>query len=466
MKIKTTGSIVITGLIKVKDPFPPATVTQSTLTGINSNLGVGIQGDSFYLDAAEDDDILWGVEQTTPSQTWKLHPITFNSTTKQFTTLASISTLPVSGVTGGARSASFIHKNKFFWAGFNQNDPSGFSFHADLNIFDNLTVSAIGNDSGSLLGGNTAAREFYIGAYRLGKEYCVTHASSNYAAGIMYFSAGGTVAFTRSAKYGGTAGGPSGGGSPVNSFDNHRLGSQITRIGYGSGTNKERGPDPKIYGWLNSGTDGGAPDGAIFLDTTNQIDLITEQWNGVSNSTPTETEYADIITLPTHTGSTAFPKLLCTSWGNLVIHTDTVTPANSKLFAFTWSASPGTPTVSASQVWSGSVPATEILWTSIDGYGFRANTLWAGERTGENDVWNTIRVYDNGVDTFIDTIKVSVDVNCNHTVTVLQSKVITISSIIQGPGSYHVFHVRNGTDAIIMGSSASPTIYYVENAFF
>ena len=208
-------------------------------------------------------------------------------------------------------------------------------------------------------------------------------------------------------------------------------------------------------------------DSNTFDENTTRVDINHMSWTGAGGGALTRTDNDNAVTLPTHTGSTARPVLLATTWGNVLIHLDTANPSNSAVFPITWSG--GTATVGSSVAFAGgtSIPAGECFLLGLDGmrYGNYSKYTCGQNRSGSNtDLYRTVRLYTSGSDIVMDTITIDFsNSDGSNTVTRKQEAVHTFTST-SSTTVWPVF-MANNTDLGIWHQDTAEWVY-IENAFY
>ena len=209
-------------------------------------------------------------------------------------------------------------------------------------------------------------------------------------------------------------------------------------------------------------------DSNTFDENTTRVDINHMSWTGAGGGALTRTDNDSAVTLPTHTGSTARPVLLATTWGNVLIHLDTANPSNSAVFPITWSG--GTATVGSSVAFDGgtSIPAGECFFEKLDGMGKNGNYskyTCGQDRSGSNtDLYRTVRLYTSGSDIVMDTITIDFsNSDGSNTVTRKQEAVHTFTST-SSTTIWPVF-MANNTDLGIWHQDTAEWVY-IENAFY
>jgi len=208
-------------------------------------------------------------------------------------------------------------------------------------------------------------------------------------------------------------------------------------------------------------------DSNTFDENTTRVDINHMSWTGAGGGALTRTDNDNAVTLPTHTGSTARPVLLATTWGNVLIHLDTANPSNSAVFPITWSG--GTATVGSSVAFAGgtSIPAGECFLVGLDGMrsGNYSKYTCGQDRSGSNtDLYRTVRLYTSGSDIVMDTITIDFsNSDGSNTVTRKQEAVHTFTST-SSTTVWPVF-MANNTDLGIWHQDTAEWVY-IENAFY
>jgi hypothetical protein len=209
-------------------------------------------------------------------------------------------------------------------------------------------------------------------------------------------------------------------------------------------------------------------DSNTFTDATTRVDINHMSWTGSAGGAITKTDNDSAVTLPTHTGSTARPVLLATTWGNVLIHLDTANPANSSVFPITWSG--GTATVGSSVAFDGgtSIPAGECFFSGLDGMrkGGNYSKYTCGQnRSGSNpDLYRTVRLYTSGSDIAMDTITIDFsNSDGSHTVRKKREAIHTFTST-SSTTVWPVF-MANNTDLGIWHQDTAEWVY-IENAYY
>ena len=208
-------------------------------------------------------------------------------------------------------------------------------------------------------------------------------------------------------------------------------------------------------------------DSNTFDENTTRVDINHMSWTGAGGGALTRTDNDNAVTLPTHTGSTARPVLLATTWGNVLIHLDTANPSNSAVFPITWSG--GTATVGSSVAFAGgtSIPAGECFLVGLDGMrsGNYSKYTCGQDRSGSNtDLYRTVRLYTSGSDIVMDTITIDFsNSDGSNTVTRKQEAVHTFTST-SSTTVWPVF-MANNTDLGIWHQDTAEWVY-IENAYY
>jgi hypothetical protein len=209
-------------------------------------------------------------------------------------------------------------------------------------------------------------------------------------------------------------------------------------------------------------------DSNTFTDATTRVDINHMSWTGSASGAITKTDNDSAVTLPTHTGSTARPVLLATTWGNVLIHLDTANPANSAVFPITWSG--GTATVGSSVAFDGgtSIPAGECFFKKLDGIsnlGNHSKYACGQDRSGSNpDLYRTVRLYTSGSDIAMDTITIDFsNSDGSHTVRRKREAIHTFTST-SSTTVWPVF-MTNNTDLGIWHQDTAEWVY-IENAYY
>lgn len=321
--------------------------------------------------------------------------------------------------------------------------------------------------------------QFYSGAGRISDTQGFTHSQNGYAHGLIPFtySGGGSL----SAQSGNSAGVNAtfgGNGNAiyglVNFFDASSPG--------GGSSYANLGTAGKVcYVSHNNVT---TPGSDPFVDTDNTMYISVISWDGVNGNAPTrngsavaaDTTGADSFTVPTHTGSTYTPKLLATTWGNVVLHGDTNDPTNDCVFPVTWSSDDAT--IGSSVQWPDNIGVnlTDCYWKGLDGIGRDGvSKFHCGQsRTGDANIYRTFAFRNVNSNTEIDIIKVDFSESSGkHEVEMLHRNVHTITGVTLSAGAdADPIFMENNTDLLlwVRGTNASDatecSTIYIENAFY
>jgi len=421
--------------------IPEAVVYTTTLTS-SADAGIWSVGGDWVYDTDETNS------QSGTADNWLMMvapyntnyyattPISYNTTTHTFTELAADWQMYNLGSSSHSGSGQQLSLDRGVWG--MRSAAASFTARmyfndlaANLGSFDNNvnTVSPVQrygggfrvNDTQGLYGANSNAQLFYMGTYSGGAS-TTTSASS-----------GESAAF-----YHAEISSPGGGSEYAN-----------------LGTTNE-------FLFINHA------DSITFNDATTRVDINHMSWTGAASGALTRTDNDSAVTLPTHTGSTERPRLLATTWGNVLIHSDTANPANSVVYPITWSG--GTATVGSSVAFDGGtdVPAGQCFWQGLDGIRYAGNYpkySCGQDRSGSNpDLYRTVRLYTSGSDIAMDTITVDFsNSNGSHTVTVKQEAVHTFTST-SSTAVWPVF-MANNTDLGIWHQDTAEWAY-IENAYY
>lgn len=363
-------------------------------------------------------------------------PISYNISTHEFTELASDWTMYALGSSSHSGSGQQLSLDRGIWG--MRSAAGGFTARkyftdlaANLGSFDNNinVVSAAQrygggyrlNDTQGVWGINANQQRFYMGTYSGGASTTISASSGDSSANYHYelSSPGG--------------------------------GSEYANLG----TINE-------FIFLNNANSN------TFTDATTRVDINHMSWTGSASGSLTRTDNDSAVTLPTHTGSTERPRLLATTWGNVLIHSDTANPANSVVYPITWSG--GTATVGSSVAFDGGtdVPAGQCFWQGLDGIRYAGNYpkySCGQDRSGSNpDLYRTARVYTSGSDMLVDTITIDFsNSDGTHTVETKQTAVTTFLS--SSSASIWPVFMKNNTDLGIWHKDTAK-FHYIENAYF
>ena len=411
--------------------------TYSTATAMGSNVTHMIFGDGAWLDGS-------GATNNQTAPHWvgfiqstttyhKIWPYAFDPDTKTLSTTGS-EWIASTGTSAGAITPAQLSNDRamvhYYYSDSGYRTYSNlWDLNAGLTNFDNELVTHTQD-------------QMYGQGWRLGDEYGLTTSNSNPSfSGYKFHHYTGGASYTSSAKR--TSGSTS-----------YQVASTV--IGGGS-TARERAADSKEIMTIHNNY--GSMGSATILD------IGTYTWSGVDGASITHANNTNVLTLPTHTGSTMPPQPIATSWGNVVVHADTDTPNNAVIFPITWSGT--TPTVGSSVTWSGGagLPANEIQWDGIDGYAKYMSSPWnCGEKPGSPDVYNTFRIYEVAGDMVVDTIEVDFSSNTGaNSVTVKQSAIYTFEGSTTATVQW--FFPLNGTDLVLFHRDTE-TFVYLENAYY
>tara|TARA_R100000234_G_C5003639_1_gene181516 strand:- start:7403 stop:8839 length:1437 start_codon:yes stop_codon:yes gene_type:complete len=141
------------------------------------------------------------------------------------------------------------------------------------------------------------------------------------------------------------------------------------------------------------------------LGTNTRVNLEVMNWDGSSGG-QTRAYHGNVLTLPSHSGSSESPELFWTDWGNVLLHLDTANPSNSVCFPITWSGT--TPTAGSSAVWPGGdqIPSNELeLGQTIRGGGGTGNKYGSGQHRTKLNRYRTLRKYESGGSTYFDFVE-------------------------------------------------------------
>lgn len=286
----------------------------------------------------------------------------------------------------------------------------------------------------------------YGGGYRLSDTQGFYHAQSNASVliGIGTYSGGSSTTL-----------------SATSSEGNDRYSIGFGKPG-GSGTSgyANIGVANSVF-WMNDN------DTQTWNASTTNIDLNHASWNGSAGAALSITANNGAITLPDHTGSTLTPRVLTTSWGNVVIHSDSANPGNAVVFPVTWSG--GSASVGSSVAWNGgtSIPANECYFKELSGVGaggIHHKYMCGQDRGGVADLYRTVRIYASGSDMLVDTITIDFSSSDgSHTVTSKQTAVTTFSS--SSSADIWPIFMKNNTDLGIWHKDTGK-FHYIENAYF
>lgn len=360
----------------------------------------------------------------------KIHPYEFNTATKTITTTGSVYT-----ATSGSGSGYTLPVQLSNDRGLMHYRYSDGGFHTYSKLWD-LNAGLTGLDNNISTWNGT---QWYAAANRAGDDYGFVQGNSNSPYyGFKYYNYTGGGSYTSSAKFSNAV----------------ALQDGMTMIGGGS-TAKARAADSKQLCYFN--------DNNNYIGTsTTGIDLHTITWDGVNNSSLVHNVTNDAITLAS-AGEGLTPQPIATSWGNIVINPDSVDTGKEVVYPITWSGT--TPTVGSSVAWTSSIPAHQIRFDGIDGYGFNTGSKFnCGEKPSSPDVYNTFRVYQDAGDVVIDTIEIDFsNSNGSHNVVVKQESVVRFSSSTNETVSW--FFPSNGTDLVLFHADTD-TFVYIENAYY
>ena len=420
---------------------PTAKVHTTTLTS-SSDQGIWSVGGDWVYDTGESDDV-------TAADNWLMMvapynasfytttPISYNTSTHTFTELAADWTMYNLGGISHSGSGSQLRREQGVWG--MRSSTSGFiarmyynDLAANLGSFDN---------------NNNVYTEaqIYNGGLRINDTQGVHASNSNFQRMLMGTYQGGASTTVSAVTAASTA------------FYHDDFSSP--------------GSSGKAY--ANVGTSNefiftNYTDSNTFTDATTRVDINHMSWTGTGSGAITKTDNDSAVTLPTHTGSTARPVLLATTWGNVLIHLDTANPANSAVFPITWSG--GTATVGSSVAFDGgtSIPAGECFLKGLDGIrvnGNHSKYICGQDRSGQNqDLYRTVRLYTSGSDIAMDTITIDFsNSDGSHTVRKKREAIHTFTST-SDTTVYPVFMANNRDLGIWHKDTAQWA--YIENAFY
>ena len=361
-------------------------------------------------------------------------PISYNISTHEFTELASDWTMYALGSSSHSGSGQQLSLDRGIWG--MRSAAGGFTAR---KYFNDLAANLGSFDNN--VNFETQA-QYYGGGRRLNDTQGVIYTPSN-TVSLQLGTYSGGASTVKSAK-------PTGAAYYHWDFSSPGSGSEYANIG----TTNE------LF-FINSNNS------TSFGESTTRIDLNHISWNGSAGGSLTKTDSDSAITLPTHTGSTQRPVILSTTWGNILIHIDTNTPANSVVFPITWSGA--TPTVGSSVAWDGgaAVPAGECFLKGLDGMipgGNYPKYTCGQDRVGSTDLYRTARVYTSGSDMLVDTITIDFsNSDGTHTVETKQTAVTTFLS--SSSASIWPIFMKNNTDLGIWHQDTAK-FHYIENAYF
>tara|TARA_R110002126_G_scaffold260252_1_gene403254 strand:- start:867 stop:2147 length:1281 start_codon:yes stop_codon:yes gene_type:complete len=420
---------------------PIAKVYTTTLT-TSSDLGIWSVGGDWVYDTDETnsqsgtaDNWLMMVAPYNTNQ-YSTTPISYNTSTHTFTELAADWTMYALGGTSHSGSGQQLSLDRGVWG--MRSSAGAFTARmyyndlaADLGSFDN-NVNVY------------TEPQIYNGGVRINDTQGVHASQSNFQRMLMGTYEGGpspTVSTVTPA-------------STVFYYDNFSSPGSSGKTYANVGTTNQF-----IYtNYADSNT---------FDENTTRVDINHMSWTGAGGGALTRTDNDNAVTLPTHTGSTARPVLLATTWGNVLIHLDTANPSNSAVFPITWSG--GTATVGSSVAFAGgtSIPAGECFLLGLDGmrYGNYSKYTCGQNRSGSNtDLYRTVRLYTSGSDIVMDTITIDFsNSDGSNTVTRKQEAVHTFTST-SSTTVWPVF-MANNTDLGIWHQDTAEWVY-IENAFY
>lgn len=418
---------------------PAAEVYTTTLTS-SSDAGIWSVGGDWVYDTDETNS------QSGTADNWLMMvapyntnlyattPISYNTSTHTFSELASDWTMYALGSSSHSGSGQQLSLDRGVWG--MRSAASGFTGKWYFNdLADN-----IGSFTNNVEVGSVA--QYYGGGQRINDTQGIWFFQSN-SQGMQMGTYSGGASTTVSARNTGSA-------YYAWDLSSPGGGSEYANIGT---TNQ--------FFFLNTN------DTNTFSDSTTRVDINHMSWNGSASGTFTKTDSDSAITLPTHTGSTQRPYVLATTWGNVVIHIDTNTPANSVVFPITWSGS--TPTVGSSVAWDGGadIPAGQCYLRGLDGIATDGNFpkyRCGQDRGGTADLYRTVRLYTSGSDIVMDTITMDFsNSNGSHTVTVKQEAVHTFTST-SSTSVWPVFMANNKDLGIWHQDTAQWA--YIENAYY
>ena len=300
--------------------------------------------------------------------------------------------------------------------------------------------------------------EYYNGGYRLSDTVGFNFAASNGGREgfIMHTYTSGTN-YVTSAK-----GAPGAQSGPANGYD---LSSP------GGGTRDSNAPsnyanlgDYRDITFLGNG--GGT--GAYFLEGTTRIDISHLAFDGTSGSTPTLTDNDNAITLPSHSGSTQAPNYFATTWGNILLHHDTATPTNARVYPVTWSG--GTASVGTHKSWVGGdeIKSHEVFFAGIDGIGNLPDghgyKYMCGQDRGTqrpDDFYRTVRMRDIGSDMALDFLVIDFsNSDGTHSITILHKD----ARIYSSSDSAHIqpIYMANNKDVLIWHKDTNNLDYFID----
>ena len=420
---------------------PTAKVHTTTLTS-SSDLGIWSVGGDWVYDNGETDDVTaadnW-LMMVAPYNTnqYDTTPISYNTSTHTFTELASDWTMYALGSTSHSGSGQQLRREQGVWG---MRSAAG-AFTARMYYTD------LAADLGSFDNNNNVYTEVevYNGGFRISDTQGVHGSNSNRQKFLMGTYQGGAFTTVSAITSNSTA------------FYHDDFSSP--------------GSSGKAYanvGTTNEFIYTNYADSITFTDATTQVDINHMSWTGLASGAITKTDNDSAVTLPTHTGSTARPVLLATTWGNVLIHLDTANPANSAVFPITWSG--GTATVGSSVSWNGgtSIPAGECFLTKLDGIsklGNHSKYACGQDRSGSNpDLYRTVRLYTSGSDIAMDTITIDFsNSDGSHTVIKKREAIHTFTST-SSTTVWPVFMANNNDLGIWHQDTAQWA--YIENAFY
>jgi hypothetical protein len=237
---------------------------------------------------------------------------------------------------------------------------------------------------------NDPPGQWYGGTIRLNDTQGAYWSSNGASQGVYIFDYDGSS--TAPGNIAGTVSGVNHGGSGWYAFYTELAYSRGGLSSPGSGsTYANIGTDHQICWIGGQGT---------WNDSNTTIHVGIFDWDGADDGDTTrhgEDDGGDAnsaqvtFTIPTHTDSEYGPKLLATTWGNVVIHGDSADSSNNCVFPMTWVGT--TPTIGSSISWPDNigVDVTDCFWTGLDGINnLPIHKFTCGQsRTGSTDIYRT-----------------------------------------------------------------------------
>lgn len=336
----------------------------------------------------------------------------------------------------------------------------------------------------------SGGHQWYGNGGRMSDSTGFIHSANGGNAGIVQFSYQAGYASVPSVA--GTAGGVNQGAGPtaiyglVSSYDWSSPGGGTSGNGVHGGSGDldyaNLGTLHKLCWLYGANTPTG---GASFTDSITTIYLNVMSWNGTNGNNPTRngssvsqnTSGNTTFTLPSHSSSTYQPKILATTWGNVVLHGDTNDPTNDCVFPVTWSGDSAT--VGSSVQWPDNISAnlSDCFWKGLDGVGLAGDGskyMCGQSRAGSADIYRTFAFRNVNSNTEIDILKVDFSDNSGkHEVELLHKNIHTITGVTLSAGAdADPIFMNNNTDLLlwVRGTNASDatecSLIYIENAFY